>query len=134
MNNLPSQLCSELTANGIRGNRFGTTSEDVFNLAQLMSAIKASFSKSDVKDVQKFLNIHPKVWDKFVRILNDPRICKLRDMNANLPASYTALYALAVMKDREFKAFMSENVLKESTSSRSILDWTKDYRELCQMI
>lgn len=90
-------LLSELTANGARGNRFGNTSEDVFHLSQLMSSITASFSKSDVKEIQKSLNIHNKVWLKFLRILNDSRIKVLRDSNYNLPSSYTALYALAVM-------------------------------------
>ena len=74
-------LLSELIANGARGNRFGNTAEDVFHLSQLMSAISASCSRSDLKEIQKSLNIHTKVWDKFLQILNDSRIKVLRDSN-----------------------------------------------------
>ena len=127
-------LLSELTANGARGNRFGNTAEDVFHLSQLMSAISASCSRSDLKEIQKSLNIHTKVWDKFLQILNDSRIKVLRDSNYNLPSSYTALYALVAMNDEEFESYLLETVLDESTSSRSILTWTQNYRALCRLV
>ena len=123
-------LRAELAANGARGNRFGTTSEDVFNMAQLMSAISASFSKSDVKEIQKTFNIHTKVWGKFLCILNDSRIKVLRESNYDLPASYSALYALSVMDDEEFECYLKENSVDESTSTRSILGWTQNFRSL----
>ena len=130
MIDLCAQLQNELTQNGVRGNRFGTTTQDVFNLAQLMSAIKAHFTKSDVEEVQKLLNINPKVWDKFLRIMNDPRISQLRYLDYKLPTSYTALYALAVMDDGELNEFLNDNTLDETISSRYILEWTKTYRIL----
>jgi hypothetical protein len=123
-------LRAELAANGARGNRFGTTSEDVFNLAQLMSAISASFSKSDVKEIQKTFNIHTKVWSKFLLVLNDSRLKVLRESNYNLPSSYSALYALSVMDDEEFESYLKETSIDETTSTRAILGWTQNFRAL----
>jgi len=134
MIDLCDQLRLELMQNGVRGNRFGTTSEDVFNLAQLMTAISATFSKSDIKEIQNLLNIHVKVWSKFRSIMKDSRIKMLRESNCNLPTSYTALYALVVMNDDEFESYLRENVLEETTSSHFILTWTKNYRALCQLV
>jgi len=133
MTDLPTQLQSVLLKNSVRGVRFGTTSEDVFQLAYLMSSISNSFPKSDVKRICKELNIHEKVWLKFLRIVNDLRLHVLRDLKQDLPNSYTALYAIAVMNDEEFEAFMYENELNSETSSRYILDWTRQHRALCQM-
>jgi len=132
MTDIITQFQSVLMKNSMRGNRFGTTAEDVFQIAYLMSAISNYLPKSDVKNLREDLNIHEKVWQKFVRVSNDPRLNKLRDLNRTLPGCYTALYALSTMKDIEFKAFISEVVLKEDTSSRYILNWTKEFRELCQ--
>ena len=133
MTDLPTQLQSVLLKNSVRGVRFGTTSEDVFQLAYLMTSISNSFPKSDVKGICKELNIHEKVWLKFLRIVNDSRLHVLRDLKQDLPNSYTALYAIAVMNDEEFEAFMYENELNSETSSRYILDWTRQHRALCQM-
>ena len=133
MTALLTQLQSVLLKNSVRGVRFGTTSEDVFQLAYLMSAISNSSPKSAVKKICKELNIHEKVWLKFLRIVNDSRLNTMRDLNQNLPNSYTALYALAVMDDEEFAAFMYENELNSETPSRAILDWTRHYRSLCQL-
>jgi len=60
-----------------------------------------------------------------VAIHKDQKLGSIKD---HLPASYTALYALVVMKDEELKAAEAEGVIKSSASSRSILDWTKAYR------
>jgi len=133
MTDLQTQLQSVLLKNSVRGVRFGTTSEDVFQLAYLMTSISNSFPKSDVKGICKELNIHEKVWLKFLRIVNDSRLHVLRDLKQDLPNSYTALYAIAVMNDEEFEAFMYENELNSETSSRYILDWTRQYRALRQM-
>ena len=130
MTALLTQLQSVLLKNSVRGVRFGTTSEDVFQLAYLMSAISNSSPKSEVKKICKDLNIHEKVWMKFLRIVNDLRLNTMRDSNQNLPNSYTALYALAVMNDDEFTAFMYETELNSETPSRDILGWTKVYRAL----
>jgi hypothetical protein len=37
------------------------------------------------------------------------------------------------MKGIEFRAFMYENILKQNTSTRFIIDWNKEYREMCQL-
>ncbi len=133
MTALLNQLQSVLLNNSVRGVRFGTSSEDVFQLAYLMSAISNSLPKSEVKKICKDLNIHEKVWMKFLRIVNDSRLNAMRDSNHNLPNSYTALYALSVMNDDEFAAYMYETELNCDTPSRAILDWTRQYRTLCQM-
>lgn len=38
------------------------------------------------------------------------------------------------MNDEEFESYLRDNVLEISTSSRSILNWTQNYRALCQLV
>jgi hypothetical protein len=133
MKNLILSLQNILMANGVAGQRFGNTSDDVFQIAQIMSELNSVCTKDEVQTIQTSLNIHPKVWQKFGRILNDSRLAKMHEQGKTLPGSYTALYALSVMKGIEFRAFMYENILKQNTSTRFIIDWNKEYREMCQL-
>ena len=105
--------------------RFGRNGDGVLVTAGLVAAANASWDKGTISTFQMNQDLHPKVWDKLVAIHNDQRLLPLRK---DLPASYTALYALVVMKDEELKEAEAEGVIKSNASSRSLLDWTKAHR------
>jgi len=106
--------------------RFGSTAAEVLDTAALIAAADQDWDQASVAAFQKEQDIHPKVWGKLVAIHKDQR---LKPLQEQLPASYTALYALVVMSDEEFGAAVSEGLLDlKSLSSRAILDWTKAYR------
>lgn len=130
MNDLPpcpttEELADHLTAPPGSKDRFGVNGTGVLVTAGLVAAADAFWEKETIGTFQKNLDLHPKVWDKLVAINKDQRLPPLQK---DLPASYTALYALVVMKDEELKAAEAEGGIKSSASSRSILDWTKAYR------
>jgi len=106
--------------------RFGSTAAEVLDTAALIAAADQDWDQASVAAFQKEQDIHPKVWGKLIAIHKDQR---LKPLQEQLPASYTALYALVVMSDEEFSAAVSEGLLDlKSLSSRAILDWTKAYR------
>jgi len=123
----PSELAERFTASAGAKDRFGSTAEAVLEIAQLVAAASATWEKGSITAFQKDHDIHQKVWGKLAAIA---RSKNLRSIPIeDLPASYTALYALVVMKDEEFHAAMSEELLKsKNLSTRSILDWTKSFR------
>jgi hypothetical protein len=106
--------------------RFGATAAEVLETAGLFAAANADWDKATIAAFQKELEIHPKVWGKLVSIARSQNLQSLRA--EDLPASYTALYALEVMTPQELKAAVQEGLVRSDTSSRSILDWTKAYR------
>ena len=110
--------------------RFGSTADEVLEFAALVAAAQDSWEKGTIAAFQEEQKIHQKVWGKLVSIA---RSQNLKTLPAeDLPASYTALYALEVMSPQELEAAVQEGLLKRpatgSVSSRSILDWTKAYR------
>ena len=111
--------------------RFGSNAAEVLEISALVAAAQDSWDKNTVAAFQQEQEIHAKVWGKLVSIA---RSQNLKDLPPDdLPASYTALYALAVMSPDELQAGLQEGLLvrKEGEgplSSRSILDWTKAYR------
>jgi hypothetical protein len=119
------ELAERLTAPLGSKDRFGGNGAEVLVTAGLVAAANASWDKVSISTFQDNQKLHPKVWDKLVAIHNDQRLLPLRK---DLPASYTALYALVVMKDEELGAAEAEGILKSNASSRSLLDWTKAYR------
>ena len=119
------ELAQRLTAPLGSKDRFGRNGDEVLVTAGMVAAANASWDKGNISTFQMNQDLHPKVWDKLVAIHNDQRLLPLRK---DLPASYTALYALVVMKDEELKAAEEEGVIKSRASSRSLLDWTKAYR------
>ena len=130
MNDLPpcpttEELADHLTAPPGSKDRFGGNGAGVLVTAGLVAAADATWDKWTIGTFQDNQKLHPKVWDKLVAINKDQRLPPLQK---DLPASYTALYALVVMKDEELKAAEAEGGIKSSASSRSILDWTKAYR------
>jgi hypothetical protein len=111
--------------------RFGSTAIEVLQIAALIAASQDSWDKDAVAAFQEEQEIHAKVWGKLVSIARSQNLKSIPTQD--LPASYTALYALAVMSPHELVAAVQEGVLKRQPgqapiSSRSILDWTKAYR------
>jgi hypothetical protein len=119
------ELADRLTAPLGSKDRFGANADEVLVTAGLVAAANASWDKGTISTFQDNQKLHPKVWDKLVAIHKDQRLLPLQK---DLPASYTALYALVVMRDEELRAAEAEGVIKSNASSRSLLDWTKAYR------
>jgi hypothetical protein len=124
------ELADHLTAPLGSKERFGRDGAGVLVTSGLVAAANACWNKDAISTFQDNQKLHPKVWDKLVAIHKDQKLPCIKDL---LPASYTALYALVVMKDEELKAALQDGLLKRSKekgpiSSRSILDWTKAYR------
>jgi hypothetical protein len=120
------ELAERLTAPLGSKDRFGRDGAGVLVTAGLVAAANASWDKGAISTFQDNQKLHPKVWDKLVAIYKDQRLRAIKDL---LPASYTALYALVVMKDEELKAAVAEkDLVTPGASSRSLLDWTKAYR------
>jgi len=106
--------------------RFGSTAAEVLETASLIAAADQDWDKATIAAFQREQEIHPKVWGKLVSIAKSTNLRSLSQ--EELPASYTALYALVVMTTEELKAAAAEGVIRSNTSSRSILDWTKAFR------
>ena len=122
----PAALAQHLRAAPGSKERFGTTAAAVLETADLVTAADQDWEKDAVAAFQKEQEIHQKVWGKLVSI---SRRKNLRSLSLeNLPASYTALYALEVMSPQELAAAKEEGVIRSNASSRSILDWTKAFR------
>jgi len=108
--------------------RFGSTAEEVLEVASLIAAAHDNWERGTITAFQDQQKIHAKVWGKLVTIAR--RSDALQALpHKDLPASYTALYALVVMNPKERAAAVSEGLLeRKELSSRVILDWTKAYR------
>jgi hypothetical protein len=122
----PPDLAQRLRAAPGSKERFGTTAAAVLETADLVAAADQDWNKDTVSGFLEQQEIHPKVWRKLVAIARSQnlRTLPLKD----LPASYTALYALEVMSPQELAAAAQEGVVRSNASSRSILDWTKTFR------
>jgi len=106
--------------------RFGSTAAEVLETAALIAAADQDWDKATIAAFQKEQEIHQKVWGKLVSIAKSTNLRSLPQ--EDLPASYTALYALVVMTPQELQAAAAEGVIRSNASSRSILEWTKVFR------
>jgi len=106
--------------------RFGATAAEVLETAALIASADQDWDKATVTAFQEEQEIHQKVWGKLVSIAKSANLQSLPQKD--LPASYTALYALEVMTPQELNAAGAEGVLRSNASSRSILEWTKAFR------
>jgi hypothetical protein len=122
----PAQLADHLRAAPGSKERFGTTAEAVLETAHLVAAADDSWDKGTVSAFQDQEKINVKVWGKLVAIARSDALQSLPPND--LPASYTALYALVVMTPQELQQAVAENVVRAKVSSRFILDWTKAFR------
>ena len=96
------ELADRLTAPLGSKDRFGSDGAEVLVTAGLVAASNASWDKGTIGTFQDNQKLHQKVWDKLVAIARSENLKGLPEKS--LPASYTALYALVVMKDEEFSA------------------------------
>jgi hypothetical protein len=127
----PPELAQHLRAAPGSKERFGTTASAVLETADLVAAADQDWDKGTVAAFLEQQEIHPKVWRKLVAIARRKNLVSLPE--EDLPASYTALYALEVMSPQELAAAVEEGLLRRQkgqgpVSSRSILDWTKAFR------
>jgi len=108
--------------------RFGSTAEKIRATADLIAAADTCWEKGTITAFQRQHKINAQVWDKLVWIAKSTNLRSLPE--EDLPASYTALYALVVMTPEELQAAVSEGLLsrEKPLSSRAILDWTKAFR------
>jgi hypothetical protein len=106
--------------------RFGATAPEVLETAALIAAADQDWDKATIAAFQKEQEIHQKVWGKLISIAKSTNLPSLPP--GDLPASYTALYALVVMAPQELKAAVAEGLVRSNASSRSILEWTKAFR------
>jgi len=126
-----AELAQHLSAAAGSKDRFGSTADAVLATAALIAAADQDWDKSAVRDFQRDQEIHPKVWGKLVAIAKSKNLEKVPKQD--LPVSYTALYALVVMKEKELAAALEEGLLQRTPgqgpiSSRAILDWSKAQR------
>jgi len=126
-----ADLAHRLSATAGSKDRFGRTVDGVLATAALIATADQDWEKTAVRDFQRDQGIHPKVWGKLVAIAKSRNLEKVP--KEDLPASYTALYALVVMNEEELAAALEEGLLQRTPgqgpiSSRSILEWTKAYR------
>lgn len=122
----PASLAQRLSVSPGSKERFGSTAEAVLAVAALVAAANTDWDKGTIAAFQEEQRIHQKVWGKLVSIARSENLKTLPEVD--LPASYTALYALEVMSPQELKAAVQEGLVRSDASSRSILDWTKAFR------
>ena len=123
---VPVLLGERLVSAAGAKDRFGATAAEVLETAALIAAADQDWDKATIAAFQREQAIHPKVWGKLVSIAMSTNLRSLPQ--EDLPASYTALYALVVMTPQELKAAAAEGVIRSNASSRSILEWTKAFR------
>ena len=127
----PADLAAHLSGAPGSKERFGKDAAGVLETARLIEAANDAWDKATVRTFLEEQKLNPQVWDKLLGIAKSKNLERVPE--DHLPASYTALYALVVMKEEELAVALEEGLLKRrpgqgSISSRSILDWTKAYR------
>ena len=122
----PADLAAHLSGTPGSKERFGKDAAGVLETARLIEAANGAWDKETVRNFLGEQKLNPQVWDKLLGIAKSKNLEEVPQKD--LPASYTALYALVVMKEEELAAALQEGVVRARASSRSILDWTKTYR------
>lgn len=122
----PVSLSERLQSAAGAKDRFGATAVEVLETAAQIASADQDWDKATIATFQREQDIHQKVWGKLVSIAKSTNLQSLPP--EDLPASYTALYALVVMTPQELKAAGAEGVVRSNASSRSILEWTKAFR------
>lgn len=122
----PADLAARLSGAPGSKERFGKDAAGVLETARLIAAANAAWDKQTVRTFLEQQKLNPQVWDKLLGIAKSKNLDQVPE--EHLPASYTALYALVVMKEEELAAALKEDVVRARASSRSILEWTKAYR------
>jgi hypothetical protein len=106
---------------------YGDTASEVLKTCALVAEYAQEHTPDQIKAYQERVGINSQVWLRLLALHRDERLKKhLQD----LPASYTALYAVSRMKDEEIEAAIQQGIITKKASSHSILRWTKENRQL----
>ena len=104
---------------------YGSNAAEVLETCALVAEYAHEHTPDQIKAFQERVSINPQVWLRLLALHRDERLKKhLND----LPASYTALYAVSRMKDEEIDAAIRQGIIHSSASSHAILHWTKEKR------
>ena len=112
-----SDIASSLASAG-----YGDDAASVLATCQTLLDVQEQASQQEFRDFRDAVGWHPKIFSKLLTIGKDER---LFDYATDLPASYTAIYALASLNDEEFAAAGEEGVISTSSSVRFINDWSR---------
>ncbi len=104
---------------------YGCSAEEVLETCAFAAEYANEHTPDQVKAFQEKVEINPQVWLRLLALHRDER---LKQHLKDLPASYTALYAVSRMKDEEIEAAIKQGVIHPSASSHSLLRWTKENR------
>ena len=115
-----SDIASSLASAG-----YGDDAASVLATCQTLLDVQEQASQQEFRDFRDAVGWHPKIFSKLLTIGKDER---LFDYATDLPASYTAIYALASLNDEEFAAAGEEGVISTSSSVRFINNWVKARR------
>lgn len=105
---------------------YGDTAAQVLKTCSLVAEYAQEHTPDQIKAYQERVGINSQVWLRLLALHRDERLKKhLKD----LPASYTALYAVSRMKDEEIEAAVQQGVIHPKASSLHILSWCKQNRQ-----
>jgi len=101
---------------------YGESAASVLNTGKRLAEIQEKISADDFRVFRDQVAWHPKVFSKVLTIGKDSRLTKYCK---DLPDSYSAIYALALLTDEDFAAAVKEGVVSSTASVRFITDWSK---------
>jgi hypothetical protein len=104
---------------------YGNTAAEVLKTCALVAEYAQEHTPEQIKSFQEEVSINTQVWSRLIALHKDSRLKKHLEQ---LPASYTALYAVSRMKDEEIEAAIQQGIIHPEASSHSILNWTKEKR------
>ena len=110
---------------------YGSTAEEVLVTCSHVAEFAEKSSTQEIKELQQRVNINPQVWSRLILLSKDSRLWQ----NCHrLPASYSALYAVSRLTNKEFRLALDQLVIHTQTSSHSVLAWTKEQRSLPESV
>jgi hypothetical protein len=107
------------------GKDYGDTAAEVLQTCALVAEFAQEHTPDQVKSFQVEVKINPQVWSRLIALHKDKRLKAHID---RLPRSYTALYAISRMQDKEIDTAVEQSIIHPEASSHSILKWTKQNR------
>ena len=104
---------------------YGDTAAEVLKTCALVAEYAQEHTPDQVKAYQERVGINSQVWLRLLALHRDER---LKQHLKDLPASYTALYAVSRMEDEAIEAAIHQGIIHPSASSHAILAWSKHSR------
>jgi hypothetical protein len=104
---------------------YGNTAAEVLQTCALVAEFAQEHTPDEVKAFQEAVGINSQVWSRLIALHKDSRLKKHLE---DLPASYTALYAVSRMQDQEIDAAIKQGIIHRHASSHAILAWSKHSR------